>query len=102
MEVIGQLTTEEYQGWLFELTKYQLAQEKNKTTQLQLGLMIKDLEMLKLRTELYKTQTVQASIDQMNKTKENYEKYLVEFEQKTGLTLKDVAINEETLEVSKV
>jgi hypothetical protein len=101
MELIGQLTEPQYLAWQLKLAKIEVKEANLKAAQMQHAMILKDLELNKLKAELFKHNAIQSLGDQVVKLREEYQKFLDEHEKVAGYSLRGMLINEDTYEVFK-
>jgi len=97
---VGKLTESQYFKWKNGILSSQLAGEKSKVTTLQLELLKKDLEVLRLKTAAY-SQVCATAESHFQNAKDEYSKLRIALEKEVGVSLTDVVIDEVTFEIKK-
>lgn len=101
-EVLGKLTAEQYYRWRFVMEEMLHAETKTKMARMQHSAMEKDVELLKMRTALYKHVTKDVE-DSAKLKKEQYNKVREELEACAGTALdENIVIDDVTFEIKKL
>lgn len=99
--VIGKLKPEQYWEWRTTISEMECAKHKNVSNELRWEMMLKDIEISKLKTAIYKN-TVEASRGMYDKAKEEYEAMKTKIEKDLGISLSGAVIDDTTFEVKKL
>ena len=101
MNVIGQMTKEQYLTWKNSLLNMHVAEFKSKLSHKMAVIMEKDQEIQRLKCQLYKTETNRYDME-LNDIKQEFQDTRVLIEKELGFDLNDCIIDEITLEVKKL
>jgi hypothetical protein len=100
MDIIGQLTKEQYLRWKNAILEMQNAELSKKLSEKTLALMDKQVENSQLRNILYK-QEISSKMSAYDEAKKAYEETRKSIESELGVELTDCIIDEITLEIKK-
>lgn len=95
------LNREQFLEWRLSIEKMLHAETKVKSRRLELSLMEKDIEISKLKAQLFKDVIRQFEND-YNSSKESYVALKKRIEEELQVSLDGASINEDTLEVLKI
>lgn len=97
-KILGKLSKEQYWEWKYLVADSFLANEKIKAKSAHYSLLEKDLEIQKLRCEMYKS-VIRAEQDKLQLVKENLETFYNRVEKENGFNMRNSVIDEYSLEV---
>ena len=101
-EVIGTLTTEQYINWRVAVFEMKIAELEHKLL-IKLGMEAeKDIEISKLKLELFRRTQVTNQANKYDKAKSEFNQIITDIELVIREPLKNCAINDQTLEVSRL
>lgn len=93
------LSPAQYWEWRTTISEREVAQEKLKTTSLELNLLHKDAEILAVRTQLFIRSRLESAKSEAGKAHAEYERFKGELEKDLGQSLNNKLINDVTFEI---
>jgi predicted metal-binding transcription factor (methanogenesis marker protein 9) len=93
------LSPEQYYKWRNTISEMWLEESKLKEDGLRVIVMEKDAELSRLRTALYKSQTLNAQREKVSLARSEYERCKKELENQLGISLSGCVIDDVTFEV---